>query len=75
MLWDRLKTIDNLTAVGRTGQFYYNNMALTVCLGQDLARKLLNQPTYWQEQAQKAQAGAAAAAAPAPEPVVADRDH
>src|SRR5262249_39246354 len=27
-LWSKLRAISNLTSVGRTGQFYYNSMAL-----------------------------------------------
>lgn len=48
-LWDNLKTVPNLCSVGRTGQYYYNNMALTICTGLDLGRRLLGQPTYWEE--------------------------
>ncbi len=70
VLWDKIRAVPNLAAVGRTGQFYYNNMALTVCLGQDLARKLLGQPTYWEEQRDKAASTAAAA-----QPVALERDH
>ncbi|MBI4878616.1 MAG: NAD(P)-binding protein [Planctomycetes bacterium] len=43
-LWSRLKTVPNLTSLGRTGQFYYNNMALTMCLALDFARRLLGKP-------------------------------
>jgi protoporphyrinogen oxidase len=77
ILWDQLKTVDNLSAVGRTGQFYYNNMALTICLGIDLSRRLLGQPSYYEEQAAKLRAKTGAepltvgnGAAPA-----LDRDH
>lgn len=72
VLWDRLAEVPNLAAVGRTGQFYYNNMALTICLGLDLSRKLLGQPGYWEEKAAAAAVSAreaAMAAAPT------DRDH
>jgi len=68
VLWEKLRTVPNLTAVGRTGQFYYNNMALTVCLGLDLARDLLGQPSFWQERA-----AAAAQAEDVPPALV--RDH
>ena len=76
VLWDQLVTVPNLTSVGRTGQYYYNNMALTICLGLDLSRRLLGRPTYWDEkleeleknQALKAQIEAESAP-------VTDRDH
>lgn len=71
VLWDRLATVPNLSAVGRTGQFYYNNMALTICLAMDLSRKLLGQRGYWEEKAEQVEAARAAALAAAP----ADRDH
>lgn len=50
-LWSKLRPIGNLTSVGRTGQFYYNNMALTVLLGLDLSADLLGEPRF-QETAQ-----------------------
>lgn len=77
VLWTKLKTVPNLSAVGRTGQFYYNNMALTICLGLDLARRLLGQPSYWQERAELARQSAAQGATTesAPQPAVANRDH
>lgn len=72
VLWDRLRTVPNLSAVGRTGQFYYNNMALTICLGMDLSRKLLGRPTFWEEKAVlAAQNGKALSVSSS----VADRDH
>jgi protoporphyrinogen oxidase len=45
-LWSKLREIENLTSVGRTGQFYYNNMALTVLLGLDLSADLLGRPRF-----------------------------
>jgi protoporphyrinogen oxidase len=45
-LWSMLRPIANLTSIGRTGQFYYNNMALTVLLGLDLSADLLGQPRF-----------------------------
>ncbi len=69
VLWDQLKTVPNLSAVGRTGQFYYNNMALTICLGMDLSRRLLGLPSYWEEKAAKSGVNGAAS------PTVANRDH
>ncbi|MCC7011743.1 MAG: FAD-dependent oxidoreductase [Planctomycetes bacterium] len=45
-LWSKLRPISNLTSVGRTGQFYYNNMALTVLLGLDLSADLLGEPRF-----------------------------
>jgi protoporphyrinogen oxidase len=45
-LWSKLRPIANLTSIGRTGQFYYNNMALTVLLGLDLSADLLGQPRF-----------------------------
>jgi protoporphyrinogen oxidase len=51
VLWSKLREIENLTSVGRTGQFYYNNMALTILLGLDLSADLLGRPRF-QETAQ-----------------------
>ncbi len=62
VLWDQLATVGNLSSVGRTGQFYYNNMALTICLGLDLSRRLLGRPTYWEERVAEVERNAAAAA-------------
>jgi protoporphyrinogen oxidase len=46
VLWSQLRPIGNLSSVGRTGQFYYNSMALTVLLGLDLSADLLGQPRF-----------------------------
>lgn len=64
-LWSRLKEVPNLSSVGRTGQYYYNNMALSLCLSHDLSRRLLGKTSYWDEklaEAQKAKEAAALAA-------------
>ena len=39
--WSRLAPLKNLFSVGRSGQFYYNNMTRTMSLGLDLAEHLL----------------------------------
>ena len=42
-LWDRFAEVENLWSVGRSGQFYYNNMARSMALALDLAEHLLAQ--------------------------------
>lgn len=74
-LWRRLRTVPNLAAVGRTGQFYYNNMALTICLGLDLSRRLLGRPTYWEERIAQAKRQDDRVEGVEVRPTVLDRDH
>jgi protoporphyrinogen oxidase len=40
-LWSRLEPVANLWSIGRSAQFYYNNMARSMALGLDLAEHLL----------------------------------
>jgi hypothetical protein len=40
-LWEKLSKTENLWSVGRSGQFYYNNMARSMATGFDLAEHLL----------------------------------
>jgi protoporphyrinogen oxidase len=39
-VWETLGAMDNLWSVGRSGQYYYNNMARSISLGLDLAEHL-----------------------------------
>jgi len=42
-LWQEISPIENLWSIGRSAQFYYNNMARTVTMGIDLAEHLLEE--------------------------------
>jgi protoporphyrinogen oxidase len=39
-LWEELERLENLWSIGRSAQFYYNNMARSMALGLDLAEHL-----------------------------------
>ncbi len=41
-VWEQLAPLENLKSIGRSGQFYYNNMARSLAMGLDLAEHLLN---------------------------------
>jgi protoporphyrinogen oxidase len=41
-VWETLGAVENLWSVGRSGQYYYNNMARSISLGLDLAEHLID---------------------------------